>query len=271
MTAGSYLQTVLWETAQWGEWPNICRTLPNARHSPRPFTNTPFNPHNNTDTDGVIHILQTEASLSLLSPHLMALELGLEQKGEETPTRKKPVRMCRHNPVPSGWVTKHVLDMNHFLVWWPSTSYCLPFVPELPFWRVPTLYGSGERGNCYLLYHRCQKGQGTPFHSPLQPSQGGRGGLGSDWAKWKFAPRAPNPEHVRKQWGGVGDNGGWGVTFSQLCRWYAGQLLLGEHLRYYSFIVCLEETGCFPFFKTVLEGLGDFVSPKQPSNKLLLV
>lgn len=147
----------------------------------------------------------------------MVLELGLEQKGEETPTRKKRIRVCRHNPVPSGWVMKHVLDVNHFLVWWPSTSYCLPFVPELPFWRVPTLCGSGERGNCYLLYHRCQKGQGTPFPSPLQPSQGGRGGLGSDWAKCKFAPRAPNPEHVRKHWGGAGWIMGDGVSHSHSC------------------------------------------------------
>lgn len=50
-------------------------------------------------------------------------------------------------PRPSRWVMRHVVDLNHFLVWQPSQ---LPsvflFALQSPFWRSFILHSSGWEG-----------------------------------------------------------------------------------------------------------------------------
>lgn len=194
-----------------------------------------------------------------LSPEMWPLELDLKQRGEETATRKKPVRMCCSNPVPSGWVMKHVVDVNHFSAWQPPTSYCLPFVPKLPFWRVPTLYGSGEKGNCYLLHHRCLFGISSP--SPPPPPQPCAALSGREKRLW--VRLSQTNVCSQNSWAREKSMGRLGVTLltavQVVCR--AARPGRGPEVLH---LCCLSsgDFGGFPFFKAVLQLLSDFVSPK---------
>lgn len=74
-------------------------------------------------------------------------------------------------------------------------------------------------------------------------------------------PRTPNAKHVRKGWDG------WGSHFPQLRSRFAEQLVSAGDPKGWSSVACLEETGCVPFFKFVLQLPDDFCEPKCPSNK----
>lgn len=223
---------------------NICWILPSVGPSTRHFTNIPPNPHNNTLTEMVLStfyrwINRSQPLLVVsppgqLPPEMWPLELDLKQRGEETTTRKKPVRMCCSNPVPSGWVMKHVVDMNHFSAWQPPTSYVFLLYPNFLFGESPLCMALVRRETATCCITDAKEARASLLPSPVQPSQGGRRDLGSDWAKQMFAPRTP--EHVRKAW----DD--WGSHFSQLCRWYAGQPTLAGDLRCYIYVAYLQET-----------------------------